>query len=55
MGSEYFLRDLGSRNGTHLNGHAVRYSEILPGDEVRAGQSILVFRTPDDGISPRRG
>lgn len=55
MGSEYFLRDLGSRNGTHLNGHTLRYSEILPGDEVRVGQTILVFRTPGDGISPRRG
>ena len=56
MGREFFVRDLGSRNGTWLNGHPVRYSEILPGDELRAGQAVLVFRTSGDGVSaPRRG
>ena len=53
VGNEYFVRDLGSRNGTLLNGHPVRYSEILPGDELRVGESTLVFRLEGDGISDR--
>ncbi len=53
MGGELFLRDLQSRNGTLLNGHPIRYSELLPGDEVRAGETVLVFRTSRDGLSDR--
>jgi hypothetical protein len=53
MGREFFVRDLKSRNGTLLNGHMVRYSEILPGDELQAGETVLVFRTADDGLSGR--
>lgn len=55
IGNEFFVRDLGSRNGTQLNGHEVRYSELLPGDEIRAGESILIFRVQGDGISDRQG
>ncbi len=51
MGRELFVRDLESRNGTFLNGHRVRYSELLPGDELRAGDTVLVFRTSNDGLS----
>ncbi len=51
MGREFFVRDLDSKNGTFLNGHKVRYSELLPGDELRAGDTVLVFRTSEDGLS----
>ena len=54
VGREFFIRDLGSRNGTQLNGYPVRYNEILPGDEVRAGETVLIFRTEDDGLADRR-
>jgi len=54
MGREFFLRDLGSGRGTRLNGSEVRYTELLPGDEVAAGATVLVFRTADDGVSRRR-
>jgi len=54
MGREFFLRDLGSGRGTRLNGSEVRYTELLPGDEVAAGGTVLVFRTADDGVSRRR-
>ena len=53
MGREFFVRDLASRNGTRLNGHDVRYSELLPGDEIQAGRTVLVFRTTGDGLSAR--
>ena len=54
VGNDLFVRDLGSTNGTLLNGHPVRYSEILPGDELRVGRTILVLRVEGDGISRRR-
>ncbi len=51
LGREFFVRDLGSRHGTFLNGRAVRYAELLPGDELLAGATLLVFRTAADGLS----
>jgi Nif-specific regulatory protein len=41
---EWFVRDLGSLNGTHLNGEAVRADRSLrPLDEVRFGRTRRVF------------
>jgi pSer/pThr/pTyr-binding forkhead associated (FHA) protein len=54
MGREFFVRDLDSRNGTRLNGHPVRYSELMPGDELRIGETVLVFRTSGDGVGERK-
>ncbi len=42
-GHEFFLRDLGSTNGTFLNGHLVRSAPLKSGDEIRAGESVFVF------------
>ena len=49
-GREFFIRDLGSRNGTFVNGRRIRYAELLPGDEVLAGSTYLVFRTSEDAL-----
>src|SRR5687767_7882464 len=63
-GTAWSVRDLGSLNGTHLNGEVVRGERGLkPLDEVRVGRTRLVFvdelaqlpdmpRTPDE---PPRG
>lgn len=51
LGREFFVRDLGSRHGTYLNGRPIRYAELLPGDELLAGGTLLVFRTAEDGLS----
>ncbi len=50
MGREFYVRDLDSLNGTYLNGHKIRSSQILPGDSLRVGKSTLVFclGTPSD-------
>ncbi|MEX2556434.1 MAG: FHA domain-containing protein [Actinomycetota bacterium] len=46
------VRDLGSRNGTFVNGQRI-WSEhtLYAGDEVRVGKTRLVYR-PDGSLSP---
>ena len=44
-GNRYLLEDLGSANGTFLNGERISApSPLKPGDRVRIGNSELVFR-----------
>ena len=39
------IEDLGSKNGTHLHGHAVSAAVLLSdGDEIRVGSVVLHFR-----------
>jgi hypothetical protein len=40
------LRDLGSRNGTRVNGWLVKEQQLADGDEVTFGDSTFVFRSP---------
>ncbi len=43
--SGWCLRDVGSRNGTFLNGDRIASEHVLrPGDEFRAGETRMVFR-----------
>src|SRR5688572_33363938 len=45
-----WVRDLGSRNGTHVNGVAVEQHCLRPGDRIAIGSSLLrveVKRTTD--------
>jgi len=45
QGSQFFLIDLGSSNGTYVNGQRVVQPCLLePGDEIRIGQSEFFFR-----------
>ncbi|MBU6294627.1 MAG: FHA domain-containing protein, partial [Planctomycetes bacterium] len=39
----YRIRDLGSVNGTHVNGRAVQDSLLRSGDRVQVGQTVLVM------------
>jgi transcriptional regulator with PAS, ATPase and Fis domain len=40
-GSDYVARDLGSRNGTLVNGHPVSETALEPLDELRIGDAIV--------------
>lgn len=40
------VRDLGSRNGTRVNGWLVKEQQLADGDEVTFGDSTFVFREP---------
>src|ERR1041384_6429527 len=39
----YLLRDLGSSNGTYVNGIPIRERVLQHGDRIRAGDSVLLF------------
>ena len=44
-GSAWSIRDVGSRNGTYVNGEKIESERVLrAGDEVRVGKSRLVFQ-----------
>lgn len=44
LGFAWSIRDLGSRNGTYLNGERITAERVLrSGDEVRVGRSRLIF------------
>jgi transcriptional regulator with GAF, ATPase, and Fis domain len=39
----FTIRDLGSSNGTYVNGMSIRERELAHGDRIRAGDSVLLF------------
>ena len=44
LGFAWSIRDVGSRNGTYLNGEKISAERVLrSGDELRVGKSRLVF------------
>jgi pSer/pThr/pTyr-binding forkhead associated (FHA) protein len=44
LGFAWSIRDVGSRNGTHLNGEKISSERVLRcGDELRVGNSRLIF------------
>jgi len=49
-GEKFSIRDLGSRNGTLVNGVPVETQrEIRPGDQIYIGDSVLVFLLEEGG------
>lgn len=41
---DYYLTDLGSTNGTYVNGVSIHKRKLVPGDLIRIGTTILEFR-----------
>ena len=48
----YHLRDLGSSNGTFVNGIPVGERVLEHGDRIRAGDSVLMFLTTEPAPAP---
>ena len=46
-GDRWLIVDLGSRNGTHVNGWRVAEAHVFDGDELVLGRTRLTFRAPD--------
>jgi hypothetical protein len=50
LGFAWSIRDVGSRNGTYLNGEKISAERVLrSGDELRVGKSRLVFLEVKEG------
>ncbi|HEX4621889.1 MAG TPA: adenylate/guanylate cyclase domain-containing protein [Myxococcaceae bacterium] len=52
VGATFVLRDLGSSNGTFVNGRRVRELRLREGDEISLGNSRLVFHSGDVPTAP---
>jgi serine/threonine-protein kinase len=46
------LMDLGSRNGTYVNGQKVKTADLQDGDQIRAGQTVLHVAVADREALP---
>ena len=46
------LRDIGSANGTYVNGMPVRERTLAHGDRIRVGDSVLLFLHADADAAP---
>jgi pSer/pThr/pTyr-binding forkhead associated (FHA) protein/uncharacterized protein involved in exopolysaccharide biosynthesis len=49
-GTGYRLVDLGSTNGTHVNDERVDERELVSGDLVRVGETVLAFLLAGEGV-----
>src|SRR4051812_11790873 len=44
-GGQFFIEDLGSANGTKVNGNPITEDEIRDGDQVQVGPVIFAFQS----------
>ena len=47
-----FLEDLGSTNGTYVNGRLIKKQALSDGDEIIIGKYKLVFYSAEASVSP---
>jgi hypothetical protein len=50
----YTIRDLGSQNGTFVNGSRITESALADGDTIDIGSARIIFRSPWPGASAER-
>ena len=49
-GERYFLEDLGSTNGTQVNGERILSAPLRSGDRIKIGETLLVFRVGTESV-----
>jgi len=49
-GDDYYIEDLGSSNGTHVNGISTSRSQVVHGDLIQIGDTELIFKL--DQVEP---
>jgi len=50
-GQRYYVRDLESHNGVYVNGALVDRAELRPKDEIRIGNSVMVYEPETEPIT----
>jgi transcriptional regulator with GAF, ATPase, and Fis domain len=51
-GEEFSIHDLGSHNGTRVNGIPVKEQKLAHGDQISVGDSLLLFLTDEEDLTP---
>lgn len=49
---EFILEDLGSTNGTYVNGKQMEQTPVQSGDRLKIGRTLFVYRTDAEVINP---
>ena len=50
IGGTYQITDLGSGNGTKINGQKIDFQALKAGDEIKIGDASLILKSIDDGV-----
>lgn len=51
----WFVVDVGSRNGTFLNGRRIRNERLAAGDEILVGETVILFQAEPPTVDPLIG
>jgi len=52
-GNQWRLKDLGSANGTHVNDRSIADVQLRPGDQIRIGQTLMVYSSQEETTGPQ--